>query len=226
MNARYMVTSACHRGCSYCITKNVDIEQDNDIVRIANLFNYVSKTHDSLELTGGEPTLDPKLTLKILLAKEYFPVVSVRTAEPTHLSVLECKILDHINVSGHDLNYFLNKHPEEVLNFRGETKVYLSINLNQYDDTLPKHLADYGWDGLSIWEDVWNPKPKVHFNIEAPKGFSIRHLGTEECLDKLIILPDLDVISGKEFETRFLGDSNVEKYTNYPMPMSRLVAGM
>lgn len=225
MNARYMVTSECHRGCEYCISKNVKVAQDNDIVRIANLMQYVSKTYDSLELTGGEPTLDPKLTLKILLAKKYFPIVSVRTAEPKHLSALECKILDHINISGHDLDYYIDQYPRDILSFRGQAKVYLSINLNQYYDDLPKLLALHGWDGLSIWEDVWNPKPKAYFNIEVPKGFSVRHLGTNESLDQLIILPDLDIITGKEYEIRFLGEIN-EQYTNYPIPMPRLIAGM
>ena len=227
MNARYMVTSECHRGCEYCISKNVEVAQDNDITRIANLMRYVSKTHDSLELTGGEPTLDSKLTLKLLIAKEYFRIVSVRTAQPTHLSSLECKVFDHINVSAHNLNDFVNKRPEDILQFNnGYTKVHMSINNHQYYADLPKHLAEHGWNGLSIWEDVWNPKPKVYFNIEAPEGFSVRHLGTEECLDQLIILPNLDVITGQEYDRRFLGDSNAKKYTNYPIPMPRLVAGM
>ena len=225
-NARYMVTSVCHRGCEYCISKNVKVLQDNDIVRIANLFNHVSKTYDNLELTGGEPTLDPKLTLKLLLANEYFPTVSVRTAEPKHLSMLECKIVDSINVSAHNLGDYLEKHVTEFFEFRGATKLYLAINDQQFWAGLPKHLVELGWNGLSIWQDVWSSKPKVNLNLEAPEGFSIRHLDSEECLDQFIILPNLDIMSGQEYKIKFLGNSSAKKYTNYPMPMPRLIAGM
>ena len=225
MNARYMVTSVCHRGCSYCISKNVNIKQDNDIVRIANVFNYVSKTYDSLEITGGEPTLDPKLTLKIILAKQYFPVISVRTAEPLHLDKMQCQLFDHINVSAHDLGYYLNKYPEDILQLRTNQKMHLSINVNQYSAELIQRLWNHGWDGLSIWEDVWNPKPKSDLQVDVPEGFSVRHLSSDECLDQLIILPDLDIITGREYEKRFLGETN-EQYTNYPMSMPRLVASI
>ena len=227
MNARYMVTSECHRGCEYCISKNVKVAPDNDITRIANLMRYVSKTHDSLELTGGEPTLDPKLTLKLLIAKEYFRTVSVRTAQPMHLSPLECKVFDHINVSAHNLDDFIDKRPVDVLQFRdGHTKMHMSINDHQYYAGLPKRLARHGWDGLSIWEDVWNPKPKSDLAPHtAPEGFSVRHLSSDECLDQIIILPDLDIITGQEYDLRFLQQPEI-KHTNYPVPMPRLVAGM
>ena len=43
----------------------------------------------------------------------------------------------------------------------------------------------------------------------------MRHLTKDKCLDhEMIILPDLDLISGKEYELRFLGEHNEDTLTH------------
>ena len=223
--ARYMITSKCNMNCSYCVAKNVKILSDNNIVKIANVMQYISKTHNRLEITGGEPTLDPKLSLKILIAKEYFSEVGMRSATPNNITSMQIDNLDVVNISGHNLRLYEHTSPEQHL--VKPITTYLSIGKHQYYPELPARLAELGWNGLTIWEDVWNPKPKSDLvdPYDIPESFSVRHLSSDECLDQLIILPDLDVITGREYEQRFLGEAN-EQYTNYPMPMPRLVAGM
>jgi hypothetical protein len=175
--------------------------------------NYVAKMEDFLELTGGEPTLDPQLTLKMLIAKSYFEEVGMRTAYPKHVTPLQWQTLDTINVSAHNLDTYLEQPASDFI--EPSVRAYLSIGLHQYSPDLPAEMYRLGWDGLSIWEDVWQ-NDGLKTDIEKPEvpNFSIRHLSAAECLDQLIILPDLDLVTGRQFEERFLthSDNSFDKH--------------
>ena len=184
---KHVLTTKCNRKCEYCITRNLDQKQIFNIHKIDSLYSMYSKVHDSIMLTGGEPTLAKNFWLHVCLANALFKEVFITSQNPKviNFSMFQDNF-EAISFSIHDLNNI----PKVEVNI----PVYACILDMNYSKALVYKVKDLGYSGLTINEEQRNGET---FNQELPiiKDFNIKINRKGKCLNDTIILPNLKVIN-------------------------------
>lgn len=82
---KHILTAACPRGCSYCITRRLDHRQDvaeGWEKRLATAYSRLAaEGHTEVMLTGGEPTVAKHWEKILLIAADSFSKVFMTTQE-------------------------------------------------------------------------------------------------------------------------------------------------
>lgn len=182
---KHILTFACPRDCSYCITKNVKEKQEQDITKVEKLYEEMRWQHQDIMLTGGEPTSAAFFDAIVDLANKYFVGVHITTQNREIFSEESCGRFDSIVYSLHDID----KRP--IVNKVG-CKVYASILADQYSDALAKRLKKLGYDGMSINEEQ---RAGSFFDANLPNipDFTFKVNRRGHCMDETIIMPDLSI---------------------------------
>ena len=189
---KHILTTKCPRKCSYCISKNIKIEQANYNLMGSNLYylyKELSSKHNSIMLTGGEPTQASYFDIYVVLARRYFKQVFITTQDESLLSWKDSKRhFDAITFSFHDLK--VGKYA--VTN--GST-VYASIMSHLYSDWLVINLKKLGYAGLTINENHFGTEIFNESQLPQIDGFSIKINRHHKCFkkDTVYIMPDLSI---------------------------------
>ena len=183
---KYILTTRCNRSCPYCISRNVKAEEELDMGKVKKTLWLMAGKHDSIMITGGEPTIAKLFDEKVKCAKEIFEKVYLTTQNKVFL---DSEFFEAITFSLHDT---------KEIPFVGTTTkpVYAAILDEQYDKRLPDFLKAIGYSGLTINEEQ---RGKNVFKQRLPRisdgKFSIRVNKRGLCMNEDIILPDLKVIN-------------------------------
>lgn len=181
---KHILTHACPRGCSYCITKNIKHSQELDLNRVELLYRDLRWEHEDIMLTGGEPTVAKNWRKIAGLARNYFPEVCITTQNPEIFEDLNAYFFDRISFSLHGAEPVCVKHCR--------VPVFAAILANEYSEELVKKLVNLGYSGVTINEEQ---RAGDSFDIELPeiKGFSFKINRRGNCMDETIIMPDLSI---------------------------------
>lgn len=188
---KHMLTTECPRRCSYCITRNINVEQNKSIFAMSFLYEKLQQLgHHSIMLTGGEPTCDPDFYMKAHIAKKIFEQVHVTTQNREMINgshYINERIFSSIMYSLHD--GLTDEHVRMQ-----KVRVYASILSKMYSPDLPAQLKERGFAGLTINEDQ---RETIPFTQDVPdiKDFSFKINRAGHCMTETIILPDLTIIT-------------------------------
>jgi MoaA/NifB/PqqE/SkfB family radical SAM enzyme len=146
---KHILTTNCMNKCSYCISKNIHIEEYHGLDYIEKLvaiyFQYY-KLHKTITFTGGEPTLANHLYDCWDAARIVFDEVFITSANPAILCEPKSAFrFNAITFSLHTLH-----HIPKVEN--GAT-VYASIMSNKFNLEIPYKLKELNYSGLTINEN-------------------------------------------------------------------------
>lgn len=188
---KHILTTNCPRSCSYCIMRNVKVQQaDKDQLHtLPALYSRLSKEHDSIMLTGGEPTSAAFAHLYFVMATKTFKKTFITTQNDFLLEWDKTKLyFDAVTFSWHDLKIW--RYP--VTN--GAT-VYCSIMSHLYSDWLVDTLIKFGYAGLTINENYFGTDVFDETRLPQIDGFSIKINRRGKCINDgtVFILPDLTV---------------------------------
>lgn len=190
---KHILTTKCPRKCPYCISRNINIAEETNylemLVETMNIYSSLSKEHDSITLTGGEPSCANFFPTFIYFAKLYFKNVFLTTQNKCYLYSIHASEFDAINFSWHNIS------SDNFIKITHNTKVYCSILSDLYNDALPKTLANLGYAGLTINENHFGKETFDATNIPQIENFSIRINRRGECFKKntVYIMPDLSI---------------------------------
>jgi organic radical activating enzyme len=191
---KHIITTECSRRCSYCINRNVKIEDCRNMKhydhKLQSLYSHLSKTHDSIMLTGGEPTLSPIMWTALNIAKSRFKEVHLYSQNPEVLHKdIYAEYFDSIVFSMHDFQ--LNMDQMTVTN---HAIIYCSILSYLYEAGLPMALKVLGYSGLTVNENHFSIN-SFHKQVPSIPNFSIRINRHGECFrkDTVFIMPDLSI---------------------------------
>jgi hypothetical protein len=201
---KHILTTACPRRCSYCLTRNVPVL---DVVvspkRIQERYRQLrDEGCQEIMLTGGEPTCHPIFPVVVQLAWSVFRKVHITTQNTALLDgslPLSRRLLSSAVLSVHDLRALREVlSPDIVL---PPFPVYVAVMASScYDslDTLAHQLHLRGYAGMTINEDQrgTGEEELSLAGLRAPYVFSVRINRRGTCLDDTpILLPDLTLIS-------------------------------
>ncbi len=195
---KHLLTTACPRSCSYCISRNIKIEQAGykELLKLPEIYDQLAKEHDEIMLTGGEPTSADHFDLYFYLAKGFFKQTFITTQNPHLLNWKRAPYyFDAITFSWHDLKYW----DYEVKN---GAMVYCSIMSHLYSDWLLQLLPKLGYAGLTINENHFGGEIFDEKKLPKLDNFSIRINRRGECFKKdvVYIMPDLSITTNfKEY---------------------------
>lgn len=189
---KHIITLDCPRSCSYCINRNLSVKEYSGrfYKSLTNRIYYIlSQCHDSIMITGGEPTLSDKFSISIILAKRYFKKVFLTTQNNIMLLWKDADDwFDAITFSIHDYNWRERK-------VKINTPVYASIMTHLYTNDLPLRLKGLGFSGLTINENHFGAETFDETIIPRLEGFSIKINRRGNCIDDgtIFIMPDLSI---------------------------------
>lgn len=191
---KHILTTKCPLSCSYCITKNINIEEKkikwlSFPNELNNIYTLLSKNHDSIMFTGGEPTMANDWVKYLNIAKHYFRKVFITTINyDLFIGMEDYWEFDAIIYSLHNKNAYINT-------VKNGATVYCSILADQYDADLPKKLFDNGFAGLTIRENHFGTEIFDESQLPLIEGFSIKLDRRRECFKKgtVYIMPDLSI---------------------------------
>lgn len=199
---KHLITTDCTRSCEYCITRGLSVSEEQDLRKVQALYEKLRVNHDSITITGGEPTLNPRFYTYLTIAYGIFDNISVITASDEILSANHWTDLLHsITYSIHvcDIRDLMTKKVEHKVPTYASV---LSFNFFKYMSRGGLHvLRENGYAGVSIREDIRNPgslyipdRTNACLLKENTDDFSIRIVPAQECLRGTYILPDLRVV--------------------------------
>ncbi|MBI1936700.1 MAG: radical SAM protein [Ignavibacteriales bacterium] len=196
---KHILTAECNRSCSYCITKNVKIDEINSEIleqKLPDLYWRLSMRCDSIMLTGGEPSLSKYFARYVYYAGQYFKHVFITTQNEWLLNWEHSKdYFEAITFSWHDPKAWRYA----VTN---GAAVYASILTHLYSDWLVDTVRKLGYTGLTINENHFGTDVFDEKQLPQIKGFSIKVNRRGKCIDDetIFIMPDLSVRKNfKEF---------------------------
>ncbi len=194
---KHIITTECQRSCSYCISKKINIEEaDNDLLakKLPDLYWHLSMQHDSIMITGGEPTQAKAFSIYVNYARQYFKKVFITTQDEYLLGWKGSKrYFDAITFSWHDLKTWRYAVTNEAV-------VYASILSHLYSDWLVKTVKELGYAGLTINENHFATDAFDETLLPQIEGFSFKVNRRDECFNNstIYIMPDLSI--HKSFE--------------------------
>lgn len=193
---KHIITTECQRSCSYCISKKINIEQIDyqGLLRLPELYKGLSMQHDSIMITGGEPTQASHFDIYVTYARQYFKKVFITTQDEYLLSWKGSKhYFDAITFSWHDLKTWRYAVTNGAV-------VYASILSHLYSDWLVKTVKELGYSGLTINENHFTKEVFDETQLSQIEGFSFKVNRRNECFNNgtIYIMPDLSI--RKSFE--------------------------
>lgn len=205
MKFKHMLTAECPLACPECITRNVKIEQDADVVRVGDA--YLRMQDDGftdIMITGGEP----------LAARNWREICWMASNKMgglfnAHITTSQFRLLGMASLAWLDgmPKYAANMFVDVTISLHGrlavpvpvhvDVPVYAAIMLHEYNPRLPAKLAALGYSGLSINEDQ-RGEPGGECGIivtpRVPPNFTFKVNRAGACMDRPIMLPDLTVV--------------------------------
>lgn len=189
---KHIITTECTRSCNYCISKKINIEQPNNellVKKLPDLYWHLSMQHDSIMLTGGEPTQASHFYIYVSTARQYFKKVFITTQDEYLLGWKGSKrFFDAITFSWHDLKTWRYAVTNDAV-------VYASILSHLYSDWLVKTVQSLGYSGLTINENHFTKDVFDESQLPQIEGFSIKINRRGQCFknNTLYIMPDLSI---------------------------------
>lgn len=194
---KHIITTECQRSCSYCISQKINIEQVDltyELPKLQKIYETLSSQHESIMLTGGEPSQAYLFHVYVKLARQYFKKVFITTQDEYLLGWTGSKhYFDAITFSWHDLKTWRYAVTNDAV-------VYASILSHLYSDWLIKTVKELGYYGLTINENHFTKDVFDETQLPQIEGFSIKVNRRDECFnnDTIYIMPDLSI--KKSFE--------------------------
>ena len=165
---KLVIPCGCNAKCPFCYNKDKQISCDekqflNDFIN--SLDNIIKKIGDknpiSVDITGGEPTLNPKLLEKVLIKLKKYNIKSkvLRTTLTTNGTNLNSiipfmkDVIDYVNISVHDFRTFERKN---ILGFCFTNNQYKEIikSLNNIGITVSACAVIYkNIQNFEAWRD-------------------------------------------------------------------------
>lgn len=188
---KHIITTECQRSCSYCISKKIDIEQVNyqELLRLPELYKKLSMRHDSIMITGGEPTQASHFDIYVTYARQCFKKVFITTQDEYLLGWKGSKrFFDAITFSWHDLKTWRYAVTNDAV-------VYASILPHLYSEWLVKTVQSLGYSGLTINENNFGTDVFDETQLPQIEGFSIKVNRRDQCFKNktLYVMPDLTI---------------------------------
>ena len=175
---KHIITTECQRSCSYCISKKINIEQVDltyELPKLQKIYETLSSQHESIMLTGGEPSQAYLFHVYVKLARQYFKKVFITTQDEYLLGWTGSKhYFDAITFSWHDLKTWRYAVTNDAV-------VYASILSHLYSDWLIKTVKELGYSGLTINEnhfttDVFDESQLIAKSYKARKEYIDGHI--------------------------------------------------
>lgn len=201
---KHMITSQCHRTCSYCLTKNLrSMKQSLDFDGLERLYRTLrSEGEEEIMLTGGEPTMSPYFWMITGMAWAIFKKIHLTTQNTEALWRMGYEHFDSITYSLHtdgpidDHELIYN---DTLLYAEQPIPIYASIIAKDYKPSLPYVLKAKGYSGLTINEDHRGGGREFLEEVPDLPGFSVKINRRGTCIKGTkIILPDLTVTDSFE----------------------------
>lgn len=196
LKLKHMITTVCPRGCPYCVTRNVHIDRiETNLEKIRQTYVALQEEgHFKLMITGGEPLCATNFCDVVRVARSHFDGLYLTTQNVDALKKPVVKefvghMFDAITFLLHDLTVL-----NEIKGIDMPCPVYASILDRQYHDWLPYLLYNKGFMGLTVNEDQ-RGLGRFELQLEAIPYFSQRVNRRGTCMDDIIILPNLDIIT-------------------------------
>jgi hypothetical protein len=197
---KHILTTKCPRKCTYCISKNINIEERKPSFAnsraLLGIYNSLSAKHDSIMLTGGEPSCSDNFQIAVKHAKSMFKKVFLTTQDVFFLLSDYSNQFDAVIFSWHDYNSDL------FYKIKNRATIYCSILANLYKSSLPLTLKELGYAGLTINENHFGSETFDESRLPQTENFSIKINRRGKCFeqDTVYIMPDLSIrTSFKEF---------------------------
>lgn len=188
---KYMLTTKCDRNCEYCITKNVNVKDNENILEAFTLLLKMrNEGHVEIMLTGGEPTMSNKFLQVISFCKIVGFNVYVTSQNK---DILDRKFADEIN----DVNAItFSLHDSWSIPYvKCNIDVYASILDEEYYLGMPLDLKKKGYKGLTINENQRNENVFDDSILPSIEDFTYKINRVGHCMDEIIILPNLEIIN-------------------------------
>lgn len=198
VNAKHLITLKCHRRCSYCINKRIKRKLmpesafrflEDAYLTLRNKWNV-----QHLMLSGGEPFLSEDIWECLATARKVFDKVSIITSLN---KAVDIDVVDG-NLAPDDMLFSIHD-PRDIPEVTTRTPVYASFVARHYSIALLEELCAKGFRGASIREEYPDGEP-IRTPIPTFANFSVRYSRKEDCTGGMFMLPDLQIVSGKEFE--------------------------
>jgi molybdenum cofactor biosynthesis enzyme MoaA len=188
---KHIITTDCSRSCSYCISKKINIKQADykQLIELPALYDKLSQQHDSIMITGGEPTQANLFDYYYYLARACFKKVFITTQEETLLQWKKSSLyFDAITFSWHDLKAWRYAVTNDAV-------VYASILSHLYSDWLVRTVHSLGYSGLTINENLFTKDVFDESQLPQIEGFSIKINRRGQCFNNgtVYIMPDLSI---------------------------------
>ena len=190
---KHMLTSECPRKCTYCVVKNINRNQTRNLNKVSDMYEaFRLRGHDSIMLTGGEPTRAEDFDDLYRMARVNLSHVHITTQNQKLIITEAGDRYNSIIFSLHDDTY-------KALKVVTTACLYASVLDFQFHALMGPTLARRGWKGLTVNEDQrgkdvfkWPGGFKKFMDKRYP-DFSLRINRKGNCMDEWVLLPDLDV---------------------------------
>lgn len=162
---KWMLTSKCNRSCEYCIVRNINEQEELDLLLCEQVL-IGERTSDDIMITGGEPTLSERFADKVKIAQENFDNVYITTQNR--------EVLNNEGAASMFDGITFSRHGEALPKVTVSTPVFLSILDFEFEYALLEDAVVKGFSGLTI-------------NEEQRSGEEFDETVVSECLRHLVI---------------------------------------
>lgn len=188
---KHIITTDCPRSCTYCISKKINMKQADykKLLELPALYDKLSQQHNSIMITGGEPTKAHFFDYYFYLANAFFKEVFITTQEENLLHWEKSSLyFNAITFSWHDLKAWRYAVTNDAV-------VYASILPHLYSEWLIKTLQSLGYAGLTINENQFTKDVFDETQLPHIEDFSLKVNRRGQCFNNgtIYIMPDLSI---------------------------------
>jgi Organic radical activating enzymes len=214
----HLITLACNKACPYCINELKEFGDSQNrrhasLEAISAEYSRLSAEHDSIKISGGEPTKLKRFQEISRLASDYFADMELVTAN-TDIFTESFRWIDDF----YNRVYFTLHEPYlsefcdggDLGNFslvnRGGTPVVLTCMTDFFErlvtacggsvETLLQRMLANGFHGITVRQEWPDGKPLSRL-LPSYANFSTRYNLKQQCESQVLLMPDLSTIDNR-----------------------------